>query len=309
GVAGRGGRGQHPGDAGPELRILFTVELGGSGRRPGDRRLRHRPLRLPDGVRAGVGPDDPLAAHRRPAPRRIRGAPARRLARDGRPGGHAWEHPAAAAVLAARGGVGAHGGEPRLHAAADHEPDGGVGGRGALWSRARDPPGRAAPRGDLEPDGVRRGDGGLPDRVGVLPWERDTLGRRAHHRERDRTPRVPIASGPRPPPRLQLLFGGSLSERLSGASLPRDRRCGPSRRVAQPPRYSLRTSSLLARSAERPSRATLPVSRTYARVEIWRAIREFCSTRITVTPSSRLIARIARAISRTSWGARPSDGS
>ena len=38
-------------------------------------------------------------------------------------------------------------------------------------------------------------------------------------------------------------------------------------------------------------------------------MREFCSTSTTLTWSSRLIVRIARAISRTSIGAKPSEGS
>src|SRR5262249_20320672 len=74
------------------------------------------------------------------------------------------------------------------------------------------------------------------------------------------------------------------------------------------PRYSRLTTSVSRRPAAGPASETWPDSRTYARSASSSAMEAFCSTSRIVRPRSGS-ARIVRAISATTIGARPSDGS
>src|SRR5262249_29213176 len=74
------------------------------------------------------------------------------------------------------------------------------------------------------------------------------------------------------------------------------------------PRYSRLTTSVSRSPAAGPASETWPDSRTYARSASSSAMEAFCSTSRIVRPRSGRL-RIVRAISATTMGASPSDGS
>src|SRR5262249_25535206 len=79
--------------------------------------------------------------------------------------------------------------------------------------------------------------------------------------------------------------------------------------LGQYPRYAFRTDSFSASSELGPSRATRPTSSTYARLDERSASFAFCSTTRTARPSFSFRSPRMLKISRTTIGARPSDGS
>ena len=169
---------------------------------------------------------------------------------------------------------------------------------------------------EKDPDwGYQVPEGSPGDRPGEVRPAPALLGRGVHGAHRQAARRAARVAGEvcgaRP--------GDSAGDR-EGLARPRCRRggpCGrpragtspaPTARRHHSPRYASFTFGFDATSAEVPSRATCPVSSTYARLEWRSAAFAFCSTRSTGTPA-RWISSIASKMAWTTIGASPSDGS